>query len=65
MKSMEKNKLNILNKIFFSVVLFCNCFDNGYDKTYSQVVRRYVDNGTGKQNSELISQIYNVLREGL
>ena len=60
---MEKNKLNILNKIF-SRSTFRNCFDNGYDKTYSQVVRRYVDNGTGKQNSELISQIYNVLREG-
>ena len=55
--------LNILNKIF-SRSTFRNCFDNGYDKTYSQVVRRYVDNGTGKQNSELISQIYNVLREG-
>ena len=54
---MEKNKLNILNKIF-SRSTFRNCFDNGYDKTYSQVVRRYVDNGTGKQNSELISQIY-------
>ena len=42
---MEKNKLNILNKIF-SRSTFRNCFD------------------TGKQNSELISQIYNVLREG-
>ena len=52
-----------MNKIF-SRSTFRNCFDNGYDKTYSQVVRRYVDNGTGKQNSELISQIYNVLREG-
>ena len=46
---MEKNKLNILNKIF-SRSTFRNCFDNGYDKTYSQVVRRYVDNGTGKYN---------------
>ena len=34
---MEKNKLNILNKIF-SRSTFRNCFDNGYDKTYSQVV---------------------------
>ena len=29
---MEKNKLNILNKIF-SRSTFRNCFDNGYDKT--------------------------------
>ena len=27
---MEKNKLNILNKIFYRST-FRNCFDNGYD----------------------------------
>lgn len=59
---MEKNKLNILNKIF-SRNTFRRCFDNGYDKVYGQVVKRYVDNGTGKLNSELISEIYNVLKD--
>lgn len=59
---MKENKLNILNN-FFSRSTFHNCFDNGYDKTYSQVIRQYVDNGVGKQNSELISQIYNILKK--
>lgn len=60
---MKEIKLNILNN-FFSRNTFHNCFDNGYDKTYSQVIRQYLDNGVGKQNSELISQIYNILKKG-
>lgn len=59
---MAKNKLNILNKVF-SRNTFRNCFNNGYDKTYSQVIRRYISNNPEKQNSELISEIYNVLKE--
>lgn len=62
MKGVEKNKMNILNKIF-SRKTFRNCFDYGYDKVYGQVIKRYVDNGTGKMNSELISEIYHVLKE--
>ena len=46
-RSMEKNKLNILNK-FFSRNTFRHCYEDGYDKVYGQVIRRYVDNGVGK-----------------
>ena len=58
---MEYNKMNILNKVFTRST-FRNCFDNGYDKAYSQVIKNYIDNSEGKQNSELLSQIYNILK---
>lgn len=35
---MEYNKMNILNKVFTRST-FRNCFDNGYDKAYSQVIK--------------------------
>lgn len=60
-KSLTQNKMNILNKIF-SRKTFRHCLDNGYDKVYGQVVKRYANEGTGKLNSELISEIYNVLK---
>lgn len=59
---MEKNKLNILNN-FFSRNTFRHCYENGYDKVYGQVIRRYVENRDGKSNLELISEIYNVLKD--
>ncbi|WP_242647703.1 sce7726 family protein [[Ruminococcus] torques] len=59
---MEKNKLNILNK-FFSRNTFRHCYEDGYDKVYGQVIRRYVDNGVGKTNLELVSEVYNVLKD--
>lgn len=59
---MGKNKMNILNN-FFSRNTFRHCFENGCDKVYGQVIKRYVDNGNGKCNSELISEIYNVLKD--
>lgn len=55
------NKVNILNKVF-SRNTFRHCIDNGYDKTYSQVIKRYIKNGDDKTNSELISEIYRELR---
>lgn len=58
---MEKNKLNILNK-FFSRNTFRHCYEDRYDKIYGQVIKRYVDNGIGKTNLELVSEVYNVLK---
>ena len=58
---MEKNKLNILNK-FFSRNTFRHCYEDGYDKTYGQVIRRYINSGLEKTNSELVSEIYKVLK---
>ena len=55
------NKVNILNKVF-SRNTFRQCIDNGYDKTYSQVIKRYIKNGDDKTNSELVSEIYRELR---
>ena len=39
---MEKNKLNILNK-FFSRNTFRHCYEEGYDKIYGQVIKKYGD----------------------
>lgn len=58
---MEKNKLNILNKIF-SRNTFRRCYEEGNDKVYGQVIRRYIDYDSEKTNSELISEIYSVLK---
>lgn len=58
---MEKNKLNILNK-FFLRNTFRRCYEEGNDKVYGQVIRRYVDYDSEKTNSELISEIYSVLK---
>lgn len=58
---MEKNKLNILNK-FFLRNTFRRCYEEGNDKVYRQVIRRYVDYDSEKTNSELISEIYSVLK---
>lgn len=58
---MEKNKLNILNKIF-SRNTFRRCYEEGDAKVYRQVIRRYVDYDSEKTNSELISEIYSVLK---
>lgn len=59
---MEMNKLNILNKVF-SRNTFRHCIDNGCDKVYMQVVKRYVSNPDSKMNFELISEIYRELSE--
>lgn len=59
---MEKNKLNILNK-FFSHNTFRHCYEDGNDKIYGQVIKRYVDNSAEKTNLELVSEIYSVLED--
>lgn len=59
---MEKNKLNILNK-FFSRNTFRHCYEDGNDKIYGQVIKRYVDNSAEKTNLELVSEIYSVLED--
>lgn len=55
------NKINILNKVF-SRNTFRQFIDNGYDKTYSQVIKHYIKNSDDKTNSELVSEIYRELR---
>ena len=58
---MEKNKLNILNK-FFSRNTFRHCYEEGYDKIYGQVIKKYINYDSTKTNSELVSEIYNILK---
>ena len=41
-KGVEKNKLNILNK-FFSRNTFRHCYEEGYDKIYGQVIKKYIN----------------------
>lgn len=58
---MEKNKLNILNK-FFSRNTFLSLYEEGYDKTYGQVIKKYINYDSTKTNSELVREIYNILK---
>ena len=58
---MQKNKLNILNK-FFSRNTFRHCYEDGHDKVYGQVIKRYIGCESGKTNLELVSEIYKVLK---
>lgn len=60
-KDVEKNKLNILNK-FFSRNTFRHCYEDGHDKVYGQVIKRYIGCESGKTNLELVSEIYKVLK---
>ena len=60
-KGVEKNKLNILNK-FFSRNTFRHCYEEGYDKIYGQVIKKYINYDSTKTNSELVSEIYNILK---
>lgn len=60
-KSVQKNKLNILNK-FFSRNTFRHCYEDGHDKVYGQVIKRYIGCESGKTNLELVSEIYKVLK---
>ncbi|NSD83629.1 sce7726 family protein [Faecalicatena fissicatena] len=60
-KSVEKNKLNILNK-FFSRNTFRHCYEDGHDKVYGQVIKRYIGCESEKTNLELVSEIYKVLK---
>ena len=50
-KGVEKNKLNILNK-FFSRKTFRHCYEEGYDKIYGQVIKKYINYDSTKTNSE-------------
>ena len=61
-KGVEKNKLNILNK-FFSRNTFRHCYEEGYDKIYGQVIKKYINYDSTKTNSELVSEIYNILKK--
>ena len=46
---MKKSKTNILNN-FFSKNTFYHCYSEGQDKTYIQVINRYIDQPVGKNN---------------
>lgn len=59
---MAKNKMNIINN-FFSQKTFRKCFENKEDTVYKEVVKRYVDNPNKKNNAQLISEIYTVLKK--
>lgn len=59
---MEKTKINILSK-FFSKSTFYHCYENGYDKVYSRVIDRYINQGAGKTNVELVGEIYNIVQK--
>lgn len=60
---MTKNKMNILNGVFTRTALR-HLIENNRDKTYSAVVKRYVENPEFKKNVDLISEIYSELRDG-
>lgn len=58
---MGVNKMNILNKIF-SRNTFRHCIENGTDKIYTTVVKRYIRSPKNKSNLELVSEIYKELK---
>ena len=60
---MIENKMNILNSVFTRSALR-HLIDSKRDKSYSAVVKRYVENPELKKNADLISAIYTELREG-
>ena len=55
--------MNILNSVFTRSALR-HLIDSKRDKSYSAVVKRYVENPELKKNADLISAIYTELREG-
>ena len=59
---MKKSKTNILNN-FFSKNTFYHCYSEGQDKTYIQVINRYIDQPVGKNNKQLVSEMYHVLKQ--
>lgn len=58
---MGVNKMNILNKIF-SRNTFRHCIEDGTDKIYTTVVKRYIRSPKNKSNLELVSEIYKELK---
>jgi len=54
---MSSNNLLLLNR-FFSRSTFRHLIDRENDKTYTSVIRRYIDLDINKSNAELISEIY-------
>lgn len=59
---MEFSNNIILNR-FFSKGTFCNLLDNQYDRTYYSVIKRYLDSPESKNNQEIISKIYHVMKK--
>lgn len=59
---MAKNKMGILNS-FFSRNTFRKCFEDKDDKVYKEVVKRYIKQVNGKDNEQLIREIYTILKK--
>ena len=59
---MKKSKTNNLIN-FFSKNTFYHCYSEGQDKTYIQVINRYIDQPVGKNNKQLVSEMYHVLKQ--
>ena len=54
---MIEKKINLLNN-FFSKATFYNLIGQKCDETYHEIVKKYVENPYGKQNKELIHEVY-------
>lgn len=62
LEEIKLNKMSILNN-FFSRNTFRHCLDDGKDKNYTSVIKRYIVDNPNKVNSKLISEIYTVLKK--
>ena len=59
---MNESKTNILNN-FFTKNTFYHCYEDGQDKIYDQVISRYIEQTSGKNNLQLVSEVYSILKK--
>ena len=59
---MKINKMNSLNRIFTRNMLRL-FIDGKENEVYSAVIRRYINNTEQKNNQQLISEIYSILKK--
>lgn len=59
---MESGKLNVLNRVFTRNT-FRHIIEEGNDIAYASAIKRYIDLPNERMNSELVSEIYNILRK--
>jgi hypothetical protein len=58
----NESKTNILNN-FFTKNTFYHCYEDGQDKIYDQVISRYIEQTSGKNNLQLVSEVYSILKK--
>lgn len=60
---MSSSKYMLLNRVF-SRSIFKKLIEENTEETYVSAVRRYISNPEGKNNQQLISEIYKTLKKG-